>query len=331
MQAVPNEILQRAYERRLNHFIKLPLLWSLAFVLGYLGYWAVHHLGNAAGIPIAIVCGIGIGLLDRGIGSIGHDAAHGAVSRNKLVNYLMGYWAWSVTLFPYTLYRAYHLDHHKIVNMPHDIDRVQVSRFTSNPRLAVALRMAIYFGGYPVYWMLDVGRYMPTLSAWGRVRVVLESASFYVALIGLYFLMGPVAFFAVVLSKVIAGAFFASITSMTEHFGIPYHPDHAYTSRTYASKSAFLDWLWSGTPYHIEHHKYPGIPYYNLRAFHYEALPYYSAEVRANVHEDFWPLVFKLWGLAAKPNLEEERAIAQRDRAALESSKDSSGLEPEVA
>ena len=78
------------------------------------------------GIPLGIGAGIAIGMLVRGIGSIGHDAAHGAVSKSKLVSYVVGVCAWSATLFSFTLYRAYHLDHHKIVNMPHDIDRVPV-------------------------------------------------------------------------------------------------------------------------------------------------------------------------------------------------------------
>src|SRR5262249_375877 len=92
---------------------------------------------------------------------------------------------------------------------------------------------------------------------------------------------------------------------------------HAYSSRTYATSSRFLDWAWSGTSYHNEHHKYPGIPYYNLRRFHFEALPYYSPAVRANVHESFCPLIFSLCKRAATVDLEEERANVHRDRQTL--------------
>lgn len=311
MQAVPNEILQRAYERRPLHLLKLPFMWGLVYALGFAGYWAAHH--TAFGVPVGIACGVGIGMLVRGLGSIGHDAVHGCVSRNKLLTYLVGFWAWSATLMSYTLYRAYHLDHHRIVNMPNDVDRVQVSRFTSNPRLAVLLRIAIYLGGYPIYWAIEVRRYAAKLPFWLKVRMYLELAVIFGGIAALYPLMGRTAFLSVVLTQTIVGATFASITSMCEHFGIAYHPDHAYSSRTYATKSALLNWLWSGTTFHNEHHKYPGIPYYNLKRFHFEALPHYSAAVRANVHEHFWPLVAQLFKRAAQPNLDEEREMARRD------------------
>ena len=132
MQAVPNELLQRAYERRPLYILKLPLLWGFVVAFGYVGYWAAHH--TAFGVPVGIVAGFCVGMLVRGIGSIGHDAVHGAVSKNKYVTYVLGFWAWSATLMSYTLYRSYHLDHHRIVNMPHDVDRVQVSRFVKNPQ-----------------------------------------------------------------------------------------------------------------------------------------------------------------------------------------------------
>jgi fatty acid desaturase len=322
MHDVPNEILQRAYQRRPIHLLKVPFFWGLIVALGYAGVWAAAH--TPYGVPVGILAGIGIGSLVRGLGSIGHDAVHGCVSRSKLVTYLIGTWAWSATLMSYTLYRQYHLDHHRIVNMPHDIDRVQVSRFTSNPRLGAALRVLIYLGGYPMYWATQVTRYAAQLSFGLKVRMYLELALIFGGIAALYPLMGKVAFFSVVGTQTVVGAFFASVTSMCEHFGIEYHPDHAYSSRTYATRSRLLNFLWSGTTFHNEHHKYAGIPYYNLRRFHFEALPYYSDAVKKNVHEHFWPLVFSLLRKAATLSLDEERELVRRDSALLQGR----GLEP---
>jgi fatty acid desaturase len=277
---------------------------------------------------VGIAAGFTIGMLVRGIGSIGHDAAHGLVSKNKLVAYLVGVAAWSATLFSFTLYRAYHLDHHKIVNRPNDIDRVQVSRFTSNLRIGRAMRLAIYMGLYPFYWMQDVQRYKAHLTPMQRVRVWFEFIAIYAALASLYPLMGPVAFFSVVGTQTVVGAVFASLTSMAEHYGIAYDPDHAYSSRTYGTGSVAMDFFWSGTPYHNEHHKFPGIPYYNLRSFHLAALQYYSPRVRENVHTRFWPLIASLLARAARQGLDEERASADRDRARIASENDDDAAMP---
>ena len=57
--------------------------------------------------------------------------------------------------------------------------------------------------------------------------------------------------------------------------------DDAYSSRTYGTSSHLTNFLWNNVTYHNEHHKYPGIPFYNLRSFHEAAYPYYDERVKA--------------------------------------------------
>lgn len=317
MNDVPNEILQRAYRRRPLYLVKLPFFYGVIAVFAYIAWWGTTHTQH--GLAIAILCGALASVLQRGIGSIGHDAVHGAISRNKLVTYVVGLLSWSATLFPYTVYRAYHLDHHKIVNEPDDIDRVQVSRWTSNPTLARILRIAIYMGAYPIYYAITVQRYTRKLPWYLQLRAYAETALVGLVLFGVYKLMGSAAFFPFILTEMIMGAFVVGITSMAEHFDIAYDEDHSYSSRTYGTESKLMDFLWSGTNFHVEHHKYPGIPYYNLRAFHFEAYPHYSERVKKNVYKDFWPMIFSLWKKASQLTVEEERERARRDRELLES------------
>jgi fatty acid desaturase len=318
MQAVPNEILQRAYQRRPERLIKLAVFWGIIAAFGYLAVWASRHLGTGAAVAVGIGAGFLSGMLVRGLGSMGHDAVHGSVSSNKVVAYVVGFLAWSATFMSYTLYKTYHLDHHRIVNMPHDVDRVQTSRFTSNPRLAVLLRLFIFSFGYPMYWAREVGRYAKKMPLSVKLTMYVELLVIFGAIGGMLPLMGTVAWFSFMGTMAVTGAFFASITSMSEHYGINYNADHAYSSRTYATESPLIDFIWSGTNFHNEHHKYPGIPYYNLRSFHHEAMPHYSEAVRKNVYPDFWPVVFSLWRRASQMTIEEEREMARHDAELLE-------------
>ncbi|MDP3279062.1 MAG: fatty acid desaturase [Deltaproteobacteria bacterium] len=320
MQAVPSEVLQRAYQRRPLYLLKLPFFWGLVFAMGFAANEVSKHTSTGLAFVASLVAGVLIGSLVRGLGSIGHDAAHGTVSRSPTLTYLIGFWAWSATLMSYTLYRTYHLDHHRIVNMPHDVDRLTVSRFTKSAKLSRAIRVVIYLGMYPIYWLFSVQRYVRKMTLAQKVRMNLELLAVAGCIVGLSQVMVPVAFWTVMITQLVVGAFFASITSMCEHFGIAYHADHAYSSRTYGTSSALLDWLWSGTTFHNEHHKYPGIPWYNLKQFHFEALPYYSAEVKANIHTDFVPLAWGLLKRAATLDPESESEIAERDRERLRES-----------
>jgi fatty acid desaturase len=318
MQAVPNEILQRAYQRRPERLVKLGVFWAVIALLGWLAVWASHHLGLGAAIAVGIGGGLVSGMMVRGLGSIGHDAVHGSVSGNKTIAYIVGFLAWSATFMSYTLYKTYHLDHHKIVNMPHDVDRVQTSRFTSNPRTAVLLRLIIFTVGYPTYWAREVGRYARAMPATVKLTMYVELVVVLGTIFGMLPLMGAIAWFSFMGTMAVTGAFFASITSMSEHYGINFHPDHAYSSRTYATESRLIDFLWSGTNFHNEHHKYPGIPYYNLRRFHFESMPFYSEAVKRNVFPNFWPVVFTLWRRASQMTIEEEREAARHDAELLE-------------
>ena len=91
------------------------------------------------------------------------------------------------------------------------------------------------------------------------------------------------------------GAFYASFTSMIEHYEM-LPGDDAYSSRTYGTTSHLTNFIWNNVSYHNEHHKFPGIPFYNLRSFHEAAYPYYEDRVQQKCFPTIWRLAFSLWG-----------------------------------
>jgi fatty acid desaturase len=82
---------------------------------------------------------------------------------------------------------------------------------------------------------------------------------------------------------------------MIEHYGMEPGED-AYSSRTYSTKSHITNFIWNNVSYHNEHHKFPGIPFYNLRSFHEAAFPYYDARVQSECYDNMWGIAFQLWG-----------------------------------
>ena len=66
---------------------------------------------------------------------------HGNLSRNKTVSYWIALLGWSPTGFALTLYRNYHLHHHRIANTYPDVDNFVVTDYTRNPFLAKLLLM----------------------------------------------------------------------------------------------------------------------------------------------------------------------------------------------
>ena len=292
MDDVPSEILRAAYERKPIYLLKVPLFY---------GMWAggIALLFQTQHSPFAIPIGIAVSLLVanlvRGLGSVAHDAVHGSVSKSKTISYLVALLCWAPTGMSVTIYQNYHLHHHRITNTYPDVDNFVVTDYTRSPFLAKAMLLAVYTFAYPIYFMFQMFRYVKRLSFARKVRMNLELLGFW-GLVVAFGLWAPtyVFLFAFILPFAL-GAMLASITSMIEHFEMPPGED-AYGSRTYCLKQPWLAWIWNNVPYHLEHHKFPGIPWYNLKSFHEAAFPYYDDQVKANCHPGFVGLVFGLYG-----------------------------------
>jgi len=297
MNDIPKELLRAAYQRKSIHLLKIPFGFGVWAGVVWVLFQVQQH---ALAIPIGIACSILVANVIRGLGAIAHDAVHGTVSRNKLVSYIVSLLCWSPTGMSVTVYSNYHLHHHRIANTYPDVDNFVVTDYTDNPFLAKTLLLLVYSVGYPTYFMFQMFRYMKRLSWPLRIRMYAELAGIF-SLVGFaaYRLPTYVFVFCFGLPFVI-GAMLASLTSMIEHFGMSATSDDAYSSRTYGTACAVTNFLWNNVTYHNEHHKFPGIPFYNLARFHHAAYPHYDERVQSACHKSIYPLAFQLYGKILK-------------------------------
>ncbi|MCA9619248.1 MAG: fatty acid desaturase [Myxococcales bacterium] len=309
MDAVPKEVLRAAYERKAFHN---PFKISLAFA-AWAGIAVLLYQTQSSPyfIPIGIACSIMVAYLIRGLGAIAHDAVHGNVARGKLAGYLVSLLCWAPTGMSVTIYANYHLHHHRIANTYPDVDNFVVTDYTTNPFLAKLLLLAVYTFGYPIYFMFNMFRYVQRLTAWERIRMNLELALWWGLVALVAYLMPLQVFFFFYGLPFILGSFLASCTSMIEHFQMPETDDDAYSSRTYGTRCHITNFIWNNVTYHNEHHKYPGIPWYNLKSFHRAAYPDYDDQVKSAVHPSIFPLALSLYGQILKLDIAEiERKYA---------------------
>lgn len=300
MDAVPREILQAAYKRKPIYLLKVPLHYAMWAALVWVLYQTKDH---ALAIPIGVVCSLLIANIIRGLGAVAHDAVHGNLSRSKTASYWLALLCWAPTGMSVTLYTNYHLHHHKIANTYPDVDNFVVTDYTRNPFLAKLLLLAVYSFAYPLYFLTCMARYVKRLTPAKKARMYVELLAFY-ALLGLaYWKMPGQVFFFFFGLPFIFGAILASVTSLIEHYEMLPGED-AYSSRTYGTTTHFMNFLWNNVSYHNEHHKFPGIPFYNLRSFHETAFPYYEDRVKAECYPNTIGIAMKLWGRILKLDIE---------------------------
>jgi fatty acid desaturase len=293
MNDVPREILRSAYKRNALHLLKIPFAFGVWFLLGRL---LLATKDSPYALAIGCACSLLVAYLIRGLGAIAHDAVHGNLSRNKTLSYWISLLCWSPTGMSVTIYSNYHLHHHRITNTYPDVDNFVVTDYTRNPVLAKLMLLAVYTFAYPIYFLFQMMRYTKRLSTWHKLRMNVELLGIFgVVALGYTQLPFQVFFFLFGLPFIL-GAMFASMTSMIEHFGMPATDDDAYSSRTYGTKAGLTNFLWNNVTYHNEHHKYPGIPFYNLARFHHTAYPHYEKRVQQECYGGIWSLALKLYG-----------------------------------
>jgi fatty acid desaturase len=292
MDDVPRELLQAAYQRKPLYLLKIPFLFGL-WASAVIGLYRAE--GSAFALPIGIACSVLIAYLIRGLGAIAHDAVHGNCSRSKTLSYWIALLCWAPTGMSVTLYTNYHLHHHRIANTYPDIDNFVVTDYTRSPALAKVLLLAVYTFAYPMYWLSNMPRYVKRLSPGKRVRMNVEALGFWGLVAYAFSVMPHQVFFFSFALPFVFGSMLASVTSMIEHYEMLPGED-AYSSRTYGTSTHVTNFLWNNVTYHNEHHKFPGIPWYNLRSFHEAAYPYYDEKVKAECHPSIYRLAFQLYG-----------------------------------
>jgi fatty acid desaturase len=320
MDGVPKEILREAYQRKPLYLLKVPMLYGLWAGCAWLLYF-VQDQPLSIGVPVGLACSLLITQCIRGLGAVAHDSVHGNCFKSKTLSYFLALLCWSPTAMSVTIYGNYHLHHHRIANTYPDVDNFVVTDYTKSPALAKVLLLCVYTFGYPIYFLTQMFRYVPRLSTWHKIRMHLELAGIFSLIYLAYRTMPGFVFLFFYGIPFVGSAVLASITSMIEHFdmmpGEDKRYDDAYSSRTYATKAHLTNFIWNNVSFHNEHHKFPGIPFYNLRSFHEAAYPHYDDQVKSECYETFWPVVFKLWGRIFTLDLDKlEERYRDIDRAA---------------
>jgi len=220
-------------------------------------------------------------LIFRGFG-IMHDAVHGAVSKNALVNTLVGIWGGSFCLLPYESWKRSHLKHH---HWSGNVERDPVmALILTYPRLSKGMQKIISLGWqawlpvlgflqHVVFWNLSLKPLLKERFDW-KVGVSLAAPGiFWAALIALT----PADF---VLGALVPSLFVyfvgIEVVNLPHHLGLPQHRgeikfpvwEQYQTARSCVYPKWFAKWVILNFNYHTEHHMFPDAPWYCLDKIH---------------------------------------------------------------
>ena len=198
-----------------------------------------------------------------------HDCAHSVFAKSPVGNHIAGIFWSSTVLFNYSLYKQFHLEHHRFTMVPGDTEPLGVFKgfwdyLRSLPTTAFFVSFWIMsvqamFNRFPHFIKSPKARREVkidnlALMLWA-VAIVAATALWPLKALLLYW--GPIFFYFPMVF----------LTSLPEHYGCDEGPDIWTNTRSLTSNFLFRYMFWNGN-FHAEHHIYPTVPSYNLPKLH---------------------------------------------------------------
>ena len=261
--ALSHAMHQRNHRRlwRIAIFAGLYLIaeGGAVFVYSALGgvWWAM-----IVALPLYVLAGASL----HGISLFTHEGTHGVLSHHDTLNR----WIAMVCAYPvlqtFAAYQVLHLRHHKYLGAIGDPDHYP--NYTTWSPLIWAMHWGRLVLGYPAY--ITAIPVLGFLQGSGRDRLWIL---FELALLG--------ALIATVLASPIPGYFLihgwlvpmliinfmVNIRGMSQHTLLEHETDMVLGSRTLLT-GRLVRFFMCNENFHLEHHLYPGVPWYNLPRLH---------------------------------------------------------------
>lgn len=194
-----------------------------------------------------------------------HEGAHFRISKNtKFNDFVSDVFASYPILFSTLDYRNGHLPHHRHTNTEQDPDWVRKAAHPewqfpqSKSKIAKVLLRQLYMGG--IEWAVAMVR---STTEWRK-------AAYWVTILGLVSAFGVwkefLLFWAVPLMTFFP--LFQRIRSIAEHFGLQRSHEMNSTRNILAHPVETFFFSPHNVNYHLAHHMFPSVPYYNLKSLH---------------------------------------------------------------
>jgi len=202
----------------------------------------------------------------HGISLFTHEAVHGTLSQNRALNRALGIACAIPVLQNFAAYKVLHLRHHHLLGLPGDPD--DYDNYTNWTWLVLAMHWGRLIAGYPAYITA-----IPILGwrhgkAAERFWIAFEVLLIAIAIIAI--LISPAPRLFLLHAWLIPMLFIntlVNIRGMSQHTLLENQSDTIQGTRSILTNRVTAYFMCNEN-YHLEHHLYPGVPWYNLPRLH---------------------------------------------------------------
>jgi fatty acid desaturase len=265
LEDVPTEIrteiraLHRVRPRANLIVIFYPLLWICS----------VAAMERWPTLFVRIVGVLVIGVSLQAMVIVMHEALHGNLFRRPPLDRWIGFVLALPGFFSISAYKVAHLNHHRYTRTEKDQD--ELPNYCRTQQQYIALFYSWFIFGTPIYMFIVPWKALAIASPTDRGRVITEYSFMfliYATAIGFAIGTGHIGWLLWYwLIPVQVAVVLSNVRGLTEHLGTPGKGDVIAKTRTVTS-NWLVSFLMLNLNYHLEHHLFPGIPWYNLPRLH---------------------------------------------------------------
>jgi fatty acid desaturase len=257
---------KRRVIRELHRLRPARNLVALVFAALWAGAgWTVLNSGL---LPVRVTGIVLMGGVIHALAILMHEGVHGNLFRNETLDRWTGFLLGAPALFSCSAYRVNHMLHHAFNRGERDPDE-----FTNLSRNRKALSLAFYAWlvvGMAAYLVHVPFNALRRGSRKQRARVLLElglMAGFYAAILFTSWQTGMMEGVLVCwVWPMAAASVFGAVRGWAEHMLT--RPGHPLTQSRTVTSNALVSFFMCNLNYHLEHHLFPGVPWYNLPRVH---------------------------------------------------------------
>ena len=264
---LPRSLLRELHRQSSRQNVKIPLVYALLVAAGYLAWTTPAPWLRW----ILYVC---MGYLWMSVVTFMHDCVHGVLFRARWKNWAFGIFSTIPILVTFLSFKQDHLQHHRYNRSTSDPDA-----FTMGGRSALDFLLFyayIVLGGvltviqftfiYPLKkferreWLVHGMELLIRVLVLGGLCIWTSSLGVLDRFLELWLI--PIYVFSLL----------NSVRFIAEHYETPWNQGQLLGTRTILSNPV-NSFFWNNINYHIGHHVYPAVPWYNLRTLHTALLP----------------------------------------------------------
>jgi fatty acid desaturase len=215
-----------------------------------------------------------MGTVLQGLGVLMHDALHGSLFRRRRLDRLAAFLLGVCVLVPSAAFRVTHFRHHRYARGPLDPDEL-----CNNVRAGWRLRAAFYVVmplGLPVFLLHLATQGVALAGARERRAIFWQLAAMGMVYSSLFALPSAARPWIVHgwLFPLVASSVWVSLRNWSEHLCTD--PGHPLTRSRTVTSNALTRFFLFNVNYHLEHHLFPAVPWYNLPQVHALLRPEYA-------------------------------------------------------